>query len=332
MRRFLFFLLGVWVLGFSGACSSQIVNVPINPYVDPDLQHQKIRRVAVLPFIIPEYLHYQEGAEAVSIEVTNSFIAELAALRLYSIADGDVVRSAIKRQFANPRDWIFQGTAHEAARIGMEVRADAVVFGVIKKYFQGNLTDSEFEIEINLVEVTSRLTVWRVREVLIGKGGKKYLNETPFSIPPARLAEVAAKDAVKKIRKIHEVGGPIEVVNVSYRKACGYGVLAGGFVLTAVGSYYYNEASVSYSRYKDADNETDLEKYRRQTKEYDQAWQILGGLGVAAIGGGLYLIFTDHTVEARTSSTGGALARRSLVVLPAVLGPETPGVVVGLRF
>ncbi|MCZ7587100.1 MAG: hypothetical protein M5R36_29220 [Deltaproteobacteria bacterium] len=313
------------------SCSSQIVNVPVNPYVDPGIRQKQIRRVAVLPFVVPDYLQFQEGAEAVSIEVTNAFMANLAAQGVYDLVEGDTVRAAIKRQFATARDWIFQGTRTEAARVGHEVAADAVVFGVIKKYFQGNLTDSEVELEINLVEVTGRVTVWRVREILIGKGGKKYLNETPLAVPPGVLAEVAAKDAAHKVRRIHEAGGAIEVVSVSHRKAWGYGVLAGGLVFTAAGAYYYAEADAAYENYKNADNDADLERYRRSVKENDQAWQILGGLGVAAVGGGLYLLLTDHTVESYTAK-GSPAPEPAFAVAPALLPGGAPGVALGVRF
>jgi hypothetical protein len=314
------------------ACSSQIVNVPISPYVDMNFKQRHVRRVAVLPFIIPEYLSYREGAEAASIEITNRFIESLAAAGIYQIADGDAVKESVKHTFANPRDWIIQGTRTEAVRIGRELEADAVIYGVVKKYFQGNLSDSEVEMEVDCVEITSMLTVWRVREILIGKGGSKYLNESGLSIPPARLSEIAADDTVQKVRRINELGGPIDVVSISNRKAWGYGVMASGIALTGTSAYFYYQSQAAYHDYKNATNSVDLDRNQKKVETYDQYWQFLGGAGVLAVGTGLYLILTDHSVETRTGTLSLPYAHAEATLQPAVYGPGTPGILCAFSF
>ncbi|MCB1153564.1 hypothetical protein KDL45_07925, partial [bacterium] len=278
-------------------CSSQVVKVPVNPYVDPDVNRRVMKRVAVLPFVVPEQLHFDQGGEAVSIQATNLFIAELAEEGLYDLVDPELVRAALKNHFPNPRDWIFQGSPREATRIAREVGADGVVFGVITNYIHGNLSDSRFEVEISAIEVAGVVTVWRVKEVLIGRGGKKLINETPESVPPSELAEVAAKDAADQVRRIHEAGGPINVVSMSYRQKWGYGLIAGGALSTAAALYYYNRSEEAYRRYKDSDNDKDIDRYRDQVEVNDQAWQVFGLLGLSGLGAGTYLVLTDQTMK-----------------------------------
>ncbi len=319
-------ILAVAFLFILAGCSSQVVNVPINPYVDSEMAGRNVRRAAVMPFIIPSYMNGRDGGEAVSIEITNRFIAELSARGLYQIVDGDSVRGAIGRNYASPRDWIAKGDRMNAVHIAREVSADAVIIGTIKKYFQGNLTDSEVELEIECVDLAGTRTIWVIRELLVGKGGKSWLNETPFSIPPARLAELAVKDAADKAVRIRDEGGPINVTTLSPRKVGGSVLMAAGTVLTATGLYYYNEASKSYREYKDADSAATMASARNRTEDYDKAWQYIGGAGIAAFGGGLYLILTDHSALTSERDT-----ERKVVVLPTAT-PDLYGLSLLVRF
>ncbi|MBZ0270413.1 DUF3280 domain-containing protein [bacterium] len=316
---------------FGAGCASRIVNVPIDPYVDPDMGRHRVQRVAVMPFVIPEYLRDQGGAETVSIEMTNLYMEELAGEGVFALIPGEQVKEAMIRDVPNPVDWIYNGTVREAARIGRRVGADAVVYGEIKKYLSGNLSNSEIEVETTLVEVSTLTVIWRVREVIVGRGGKKLLNEPITSVPPSRLAEIAADDAAHKVRRIHEEQGPIRVVNVSPRKRAGYAVLAGGVVIGAASIYYIGKSDEAYDKYTSADNDADLSRYRRQTKEYDQTWQILGAAGLAAVGTGIYLVLTDHTVETRTAFDP-APKTPHLAATPAVMGDGAPGLRLGLTF
>ncbi len=309
------------------SCASQVVNVPINPYVNPEAVNHNTRKVAVLPFVIPDYLDHHDRGGVVSIQITNQLIGELASRGVYDVIDGREINTTIKRYYPNPGDWIFEGSKNDALRIGAEVSADAVVYGVIRKYFQGNLTDSEVELDIHCIEVSSRQTIWNLRELIIGRGGKKYLNETPFSIPPSRLAEIAVADAADKALKIHENKGPIEVTAISHRQAWGYGTMAAGVALTAAGLYYYNESEKAYHDYQQAESESDLDKYKNKTEDYDKAWQILGGVGVAAVGTGLYLVLTDHSfVTARKDD------EKRFVIYPVSPKPGAYGAACIFRF
>lgn len=289
----------MFALAFALAgCSSQIVNVPINPYVDAALPSRRVAAVAVLPFVVPEYLQFKDGAEAVSVDTTNRFIEQIARDGVYRQVDGAKVRDAIAASYPTPRDWIFKGTQAEAARIARQVGADAAIFGRITKYIHGNLTDSEFEMEVTCVDTSGNVRLWTVRQTLIGRGGKRWLAEPDIAPSPAVLSEHAGVAAADQVKRIQQAGGPIDVVGSSHRRAWGYGVLAGGVFLTATGGYFFAMSEDSYSRYRDADTDVDLARYKKQTEEYDNAWQITGGLGVAAIGTGIYLILTDQTLRA----------------------------------
>jgi hypothetical protein len=317
----------VLILTTLSACASQIVKVPINPYVNPEAVRRNVRKVAVMPFVIPDYLDHHSRGEVVSIQITNRFIAELSSLGVYEVVDGREVQTALKRQYPNPRQWIFEGSKNDAIRVGAEVSADAVVYGVIRKYFQGNLTDSEVELDLHCIEVSSRQTIWNIRELIIGRGGKKYLNETPLSVPPSRLADIAVADAARSALKINEEKGPINLVSISHRQAWGYGVMASGVALTAAGSYFYNESEKAYSDYRHSETDRDLSENKQKTDDYDKAWQGLGGLGVAAVGTGLYLVLTDHTsVVAKNKSD------RRLVIFPLAPSPGAWGAACIFRF
>ncbi len=326
MKRALRIALCVAALALAG-CSSQIVNVPINPYVDSALPSRRIGAVAVLPFVVPEYLQFKDGAEAVSVDATNRFIEELARDGVYRQVDGAKVRDAIAASYPTPRDWIFKGTQAEAARIARQVGADAAVFGRITKYIHGNLTDSEFEMEVTCVDTSGNVRLWTVRQTVIGRGGKRWLAEPDIAPSPAVLSEHASVAAADQVARIQAAGGPIDVVGTSHRRAWGYGVLAGGVVMTAAGGYFFAMSEDSYGRYRDADTDVDLARYKKQTEEYDNAWQITGGLGVAAIGTGLYLILTDQTMR-----SADAEPTRRFAWSPAMIAPDAQGVMAVWRF
>ncbi len=309
-------------------CSSQIVSVPINPYVDAGLPSRRIGAVAVLPFVVPEYLQFKDGAEAVSVDATNRFIEELARDGAYRQVDGAKVRDAIAASYPTPRDWIFKGTQADAARIARQVGADAAIFGRITKYIHGNLTDSEFEMEVTCVDTSGNLRLWTVRQTLIGRGGKRWLAEPDIAPSPEVLSEHASVAAADQVARIQLAGGPIDVVGTSHRRAWGYGVLAGGVFLTATGGYFFAMSEDSYSRYRDADTDVDLARYKKQTEEYDNAWQITGAVGVAAIGTGIYLILTDQTLRSADAEAG-----TKFVWSPGVVTKSgAPGVVALWRF
>jgi len=292
MKRCIFLsgLLLIWAA--VGGCSTQIVHVPIDPYVTHDLASRPIRLVAVLPVVIPDYLVGQ-GGEVISVEITNQFMTELANRRLYDMTGGDQVREAMQEAYGNPRDWLYEGNVSGAIKIGRKLKVDGVIFGRVKRYIQTNLAENEVEIEFQLVEISSMETVWSVRELMIGKGGSPTLNE-PVTTPTSnQLSQFAVSDAGQQLSKIYETGGPIEVSTVSSREIWGYSLLSAGAVATVTAGYYFTLSYNAYQRYQDAENSADLARFRSDVQDYDQMWMIMGGAGLALLGTGTYLLLTD---------------------------------------
>jgi hypothetical protein len=170
--------------------------------------------------------------------------------------------------------------------------------------------------------------LWSIRQVMIGRGGKKALAESEFAPPPNELGRIAGVDAAHKVRRIYDEGGPIEVVAMSNRRAWGYGVLAGGITLTAAGGYFFSAAQDSYARYRDADTESDIARYQKQTEEYDKVWQYVGGAGVAAVGTGIYLVLTDQTVRRADARD----VEPRFAITPTVVGRGAQGLAWTWRF
>lgn len=287
-----FWLVGLFLLAVSAGCSSQIMRVPIDPYVTPDITSRYIKKVAVLPVVIPDYLAGQ-GGESVSVEMTNQFMTELAGRRLYNLVGGDRVKKALQQVYGQPRDWLYQGTVAAAIRVGRELKVDGVVYGRVKRYLQANLSQSEVEIEFQLVEISSLETVWSVREMFIGRGGSPTLNEPVTSPTARRLSQAAVTGAAERVAEIYEHGGPFEVSNISTRQIWGYSLLSTGAVSTVVAGYYLTMSYNAYRHYQEADNPADLDRYQDNTEEYDRMWMIFGGAGAALLGTGAYLLLTD---------------------------------------
>jgi len=315
------------VLAVTFGCATRAIRVPLDPYASPSLNHINISQVAVLPFVIPEYLEFREGGEKISIDLTNTFIAELQQARLFGLTDSKRIKDTLDNSFSSAKDWIYKGTQTDAAAVGRAVGADAVVFGVIKRYLSGTLVDSEVELELKLIFVSSNSTLWIVREDMLGKGGKQYLNEEPTTPSPEELSRLAIAGSVDTIKRIHQKGGPIKVSHVSTRKIWGYSALSAGVTSLAAGVYFFETANIAYVKYKSSDNDYDVAKYRSEVQNDDQMWMILGTVGLASLGTGIYLILTDHTSKVADEHSD----HPKFCFMPTAT-PSGPGVVTMLRF
>lgn len=276
-------------------CSSRVVHAPIDPYADPEVGRFTLNRVAVFPFVIPDYLQMESGAETISIDMTNQFIAGTTSRRLMNVMDGRQIQTELRQTYASPRDWIFQGTLPEAIDLARAAGADGVVFGKVRKYLQGNLSDSEVEVEITLVEVSTMSTVWSVRELVIGKGGGRVVGPSTDTVVSARTCSLEAVQSVlDKVEKIYAKGGPIKVSTVSPKKIGGYSAISAGVISFGVSGYFMSESLKSYQNYENASSDYDLARYREKTQQSDLMWQIWGAAGLAALGAGIYLLVTDY--------------------------------------
>ncbi len=289
-------------------CGAQIIRVPIDPYAVQGLNGRGIKKVAVLPVVVPEYLRGQ-GGEAISVDITNQFMTELATRRLYDLIAGDPVREALGKVFEAPQDWLYQGTSQEALKVGREVKADGVIFGVVRRYVQANLSQTEVEIEFQLVEVGSAETVWSVREYYIGRGGSPSQHD-PVTSPATRLlAQHAVTGAAEHIGAIHAANGPIEVSTISNRQIWGYSLLSAGAITTVATGYYFTLSYNAYKGYQHAGSTADLSRFRHNTQQDDQMWMIFGGASVALLGTGTYLLLTDPAREfARATDNANRVA------------------------
>jgi len=301
-------------IGLAG-CSNQVIRVPIDPFVTSDYASRHIQRVAVLPVVVPDYLLGQSG-ETISVDLTNQFMVELANRRLYSLVGGDMVRDILVEQYNSPRNWLETGDVAGAIRLGRELKVEGVIFGRIVRYVQSNLTQSEVEVEFQLVEISSLETVWSVREQMLGKGGSPTFSDTVTTPTNRRLSQSAITGAAERIGEIHKAGGPIEVSNISTRRIAGYSLLSVGTVAAVTAGYYFTMSLNAYKDYQKADSATDLNRYQNDTEEYDRMWMIFGGVGAACLGTGVYLLLTDPSRQFTASNQNND--KMQVAVWPAV--------------
>lgn len=280
------------------------MRVPLTPYVAGDVATRQINRVVVLPVVVPDYL-MGKGGETVSVETTNRFMAEMAGRRLFSLIGGQEVNDKIVELHGNLQDWVFEGDLPTAIKIGRELKVDGVVFGMVRRYVQANVDQTEVEVQFDLVEIASLETVWSVRELMIGKGGSPRGFSPVTTITPRELSQQAVAGAAERVGQIYETGGPIEVETNSTRSIWGYSLLTGGAIVTVAAGYFLLQSTQSYAKYQDADSSAELSRYRDETEDSDLAWQIMTPIGVSLIAGGLYLILSDPSRQYISKDSGG---------------------------
>jgi hypothetical protein len=286
------------VLVFAGAlvlsgCASQIVERPIAPYVDAGITSFTTRTVAVVPFVIPKYLTFSEGGHHVSASMTNDLMRRLEELKLYHLVDPADVTRVMTDQVGPLSEWIFEGTRDEALTIARALGCDGLLVPAVVTYRQGNLIDSEVEIELTLLDVFSATTLWSIRENIRGKAGKESLNQ-PVRAPAAtRLAQVAVEKAVDKIGNVSRDGADYTVPTASPRKIAGYTVLGIGVASVGVTGYYYYDAQKNYDAYKHARQSGEIRRLKEKVELGDTLWMTFGSLSLVSLGTATYLLVTD---------------------------------------
>jgi len=317
------------LLIIAGGCSGRIVQAPISPYVDPDVGRFSLNNVAVLPFVVPEYMKVESGAENISIEITNLLISGLTAKRVFTLTPTGRLKSEIDKAYPSSRDWIFNGNLTDGIKIGKKANSDGVIFCRVRKYLQGNMMDSEVEIEITLVETSTSNTVWSIRELITGKGGPEVFVASTNPVATARACSISAiESTMEKIEKIHRTGGPIKVTKTSPKQITGYSLVSTGVICTGISGYYFSESLKYYKNYENASNDYDLARFREKTQQSDTMWQIWGGVGMVTLGAGIYLLVTDYQKIASGKPSG---IERRFVVAPR-FSPKGAGVSCLFRF
>lgn len=309
----------ICLLLFICGCSGRIIQAPIEPYVNPDVNRFPLTKVAVMPFVVPSYMKMESGAENISIEMTNMLISGLSSKRVFGLMQTDLIKAEIDKVYPSSRDWIFNGNISDAVKIAKATQADGVIFCKVSKYLQGNMVDSEVEIEVILVETSTGNTIWSIRELVLGKGGPEVFVASTQPVATARACSISAIDStLEKIEKIHRTGGPITVSKMSPKQITGYSLVSAGIVFTGISGYYFSESLKYYNNYENAGNDYDLAKFREKTQQSDTMWQIWGGVGVVTLGTGIYLLVTDYQKVASGKPPG---IERRFAVTPRI----TPG-------
>lgn len=295
-KKNLLALFGVLLIGLLilSSCASQIRVKPIRPYIDPGIRDYEIKTVAVLPFVIPDYLGYTNGGYQVSAAMTNDLVRKLSMLSTYHLVNSTDTTAALNEQVGPITEWIFQGDRQKALTTARALHCDAVIFAQLNTYRQGNLIDSEVDVEVTLMDVFSAATIWSIQEDVRGKSGRQSLGQTPRSPSAQHLANLAVEGVVDKIGKINKDGVNFKVRTVSSKKIVGYSVLATGVATTALTGYFYFEAERSFQEYKDADSPGRADSFKQKTQDFDTLWMVFGGLSVAALGTSAYLLMTDE--------------------------------------
>ena len=225
----------------AAGCAGQIRVEPIQPYVDPGIRSYSIRTVAVVPFVIPEYLGTLDGGNQVSVRMTNDLIRHLNGMASYHIISPVTVRDTIVEGIGPVNKWIYEGSLEQALAVAQQLQCDGVIYSRLTSYRQGNLIDSEVEVETSLIDTFSATTVWSIRENVRGKAGDEKLNQ-PVRAPSAELlSEQAVANVAKKIELVNRDGENVEVTYVSPRRVAGFTLLGVGVASTAVTAYSYYE-------------------------------------------------------------------------------------------
>ena len=326
MKKLSFLAVLVWLLVSS--CAKPIVHAPIDPYVNPEVNSYYLRRVAVFPLVVPDYLKVDAGAENISIDLTNRFISGMAGRHLVRIMDGETVKEAIRHNYPSARDWLFSGSMREAVTIARQIGADGVVFGKVTRYVDGNLSESQVEVEISLVQVESVSTIWSVRELVTGKGDLGISEHSTGTVPSARSCSYSAIDSANdQVSLIYRKGGPITVRKTSPRQIAGYSLISGGALSLGLAGYFISESAANYKSYQSAANDYEMAQYRDETQRYDRLWMIFGSIGLTAVGTGVYMLITDSTQVAEAAD-----GHKSRVAVAPTMLPKGGGVVCSFEF
>ena len=316
------------ILALTAGCSSQVRNDAAAPYKAPGAGETSIQTVAVLPFLLPDYVEpdmVDNGGSSLSIDVTNEFMLRLSSLGAYTIMDGRQVGPVLKAHSGTERDWLFRGDEQTAAAIGRDLGVEGVFFCRIKRYITSNLVDSEVCLEAVLLDCASGGIVYRVQSHMTGKQGNTRLKQAP-TVPSA---EVLAHEAVMDLSaQISGLTGTKRIVHrhhtVSPRRIAGYSLLGAGAAAAGVSVYYYTEANKSYDEYRHTDDSQKLQDLKDTTEANDKVWQGLGLVSLGCLGTSAYLLLTDHS--------GGAADEGKPPRYSIFVGPYDDGAMLLLLF
>jgi hypothetical protein len=171
------------------ACASSTSSTS---YRDPSMDFSVLRTIAVMPFV--NLTRDKQAAERVRDTFTNNLLSTGA---LYVIPSGEVARGISRSGIVNAAE----PSSEEIAKLAANIKADAVITGVVREYGQvrsGSSSANVISLSMQMIEVQSRKVVWTASsskggismgDRLLGSGGK----------PMNQVTEAAIDDIINQL-------------------------------------------------------------------------------------------------------------------------------------
>lgn len=163
-------------------------------YRDPDMDFGAIQTVAVMPFL--NLSRESTAAERVRDVFINSLLSTGA---VYVLPVGEVARGVARAEIQSP----VTPSPEEVIKLGNNVKAQAIITGVVKEYGEvrsGTSSSGVISISVQMLEAQTGKTVWTaastkggitVSDRLFGGGGK----------PMDGFTRAAVNDVIQRLFK-----------------------------------------------------------------------------------------------------------------------------------
>jgi len=163
-------------------------------YHDKSMDFGSVRTVAVMPFV---NLSRDSGAGDRVRDVLTSML--LATGSIYVVPHGEVVRVATRASVSAPAT----PSVEELVKLGTQLKADAVVTGVVKEYGEvrsGSASGNVVSLSLQLLETTTGKVVWTGTST---KGGVSWKDRLlgGGGAPMNDVTEAAVDDLIGKLFK-----------------------------------------------------------------------------------------------------------------------------------
>jgi len=152
------------VIIFLHSCAAKMTE---DVYVDPNMDLNAIRSVAVMPF--DNFAREQKAAERVRDVVINML---LATGEIYVIPTGEVTRGANLAGISRPST----PSKDEAVKLAALVKVDAIITGVVREYGEvrsGATASNVVSMSLQLIEGQTGRVVWTASST---KGGVNIMD------------------------------------------------------------------------------------------------------------------------------------------------------------
>ncbi len=179
------------IVMFGAACGPRVTGTV---YRDPNMDFGAIQTVAVMPFV--NLSRESTASERVRDVFINSLLSTGA---VYVLPVGEVARGVARSEIQSPAS----PSAEEAIKLGNNIKAQAIITGVVREYGEvrsGTSSSTVISLSVQMLEAQTGKTVWTaastkggitVVDRLFGGGGR----------PMNDVTRDAVNDVIEKLFK-----------------------------------------------------------------------------------------------------------------------------------